>query len=95
MRRLGAVQLDHVGIDASDHLVEFRVIGIDEKHNDLRLTARQVREAACGCHIDVAWTCGVEHEADVVGAAVECGSERCLGLQSADFHVDGHDLSQG
>ena len=90
VRRLLAVQLQHVGLQRLDDCLERRVVGVDRERDLLRAPAHALAERARGLVAEIARRRREEHEADHVGARVERYVERLGRLQAADFDHNGH-----
>ena len=88
--RLLPMQLEDVGRDGGDDLVDQRIVRIDHQGHHLGPPARPRRQKLRRCRRDVAWARGEEHEADVVRPARQRRLQRRFGLQAADFDFGRH-----
>ncbi len=90
LRRLAAVQLQHVGLQHLDDGGEQNIVGIDRERHLAGPALDPPAERARGQAVEVARRRRKEHEADEIGPRLERDLERFRRLQAADFYEDGH-----
>ena len=74
LRRLLAVQLQHVGLERLDHARRARVVGIDRQRDLAGAALHPLAERARGLKAEMARRGRKEHEADQVGAGSSAAS---------------------
>ena len=90
LRRLLAVQLQHVGLERLDDVAQRLVIGIDGERDLAGAALDALAERARRLDAEMARARRKEHEADHVGAGFQRDIKRFGGLQAADFDHERH-----
>ena len=84
------MQLEEVGADPLDHVLDQRIVGIDHDRDRLD-AARAIAASDAGrLELDIARALREEHQADIVGAGIDCRVHDHSRPHAANFHLHRH-----
>ena len=90
LRRLGAVQLQHVRTQRLDDLAQHLVTGIDGERDLARPALHPLAQRARRPIAEIARRGCKEDKADLIGPCIQRRVQRLGSPQAADFHQKGH-----
>ena len=88
LRRFRAMGLIHVRSHDIVYFLNCRIIGIDDEGDDFCPAARVGGKLLCQRKRDMARASGIKHEADKVGAGVDCRVDRFQGGEPANLDIN-------
>jgi hypothetical protein len=84
------VKLKQAWTDGSEDLIDQRIVGIDQDRDRLDAARSWLGKLLRSLWLDMARALRKEHEADIVGAGINCRVHDLSRANAANFHLHRH-----